>query len=174
MTPEYIPAWDNETLQPLEKMEVHKKGLRHKAISVFLFSGKELLIQQRALSKYHTPGLWANTCCTHPYWQEAPEACAKRRLYQELGINVSELVYKDKIEYKAEVGNDLIEHEIVDIFVCYFNKKSSVTININPEEVMSTKWINIDNLISEIRKNPDQFTPWIRIYMDKHRDQITL
>ena len=174
MTPEYIPAWDNETLQPLEKMEVHKKGLRHKAISVFLFSGKELLIQQRALSKYHTPGLWANTCCTHPYWQEAPEACAKRRLYQELGINVSELFYKDKIEYKAEVGNDLIEHEIVDIFVCYFDKKSSLTININPEEVMRTKWIKIDNLISEIRKNPDQFTPWIRIYMDKHRDQIIL
>ena len=174
MTLEYIPAWDNGTLQPLEKMEVHKKGLRHKAISVFLFSGKELLIQQRALNKYHTPGLWANTCCTHPYWQEASEACAKRRLYQELGINVSELVYKDKIEYKAEVGNDLIEHEIVDIFVCYFDKKSGVTININPEEVMSTKWINIENLISEIRKNPDQFTPWIRIYMDKHRDQITL
>ncbi len=174
MTPEYIPAWDKGTLQPLEKMEVHKKGLRHKAISVFLFSGKELLIQQRALNKYHTPGLWANTCCTHPYWQEESETCAKRRLYQELGINVSKLVYKDKIEYKAEVGNDLIEHEIVDIFVCYFDKKSSVTININPEEVMSTKWININNLISEIRKNPDQFTPWIRIYMDKHRDQITL
>ena len=158
MISEYIPAWDNGTLQPLEKMEVHKKGLRHKAISVFLFSGKELLIQQRALSKYHTPGLWANTCCTHPYWQETSEACAKRRLYQELGINVSELVYKDKIEYKAEVGNDLIENEIVDIFVCYFDKKSSVTIDINPEEVMSTKWINIDNLISDIRKNPDQFT----------------
>ena len=126
------------------------------------------------MNKYHTPGLWANTCCTHPYWQEASEACAKRRLYQELGINVSELVYKDKIEYKAEVGNDLIENEIVDIFVCYFDKKSVVKIDINPEEVMSTKWINIDNLISEIRKNPDQFTPWIRIYMDKHRDQITL
>ena len=174
MTPEYIPAWDNGTLQPLEKMEVHKKGLRHKAISVFLFSGKELLIQQRALSKYHTPGLWANTCCTHPYWQETSEACAKRRLYQELGINVSELFYKDKIEYTAEVGNDLIENEIVDIFVCYLDKKSGVTIDINPEEVMSTKWINIDNLISQIRKNPDQFTPWIRIYMDKHREQITL
>ena len=174
MKPEYIPAWDNGTLQPLEKMEVHRKGLRHKAISVFLFSGKELLIQQRALSKYHTPGLWANTCCTHPYWQEASETCAKRRLYQELGINVSELVYKDKIEYKAEVGNDLIENEIVDIFVCYFDKKSSVTIDINPEEVMSTKWINIENLIRDIRKNPDQFTPWIRIYMDKHREQITL
>ena len=174
MTSEYIPAWYNGTLQPLEKMEVHKKGLRHKAISVFLFSGKELLIQQRALSKYHTPGLWANTCCTHPYWGESSETCAKRRLYQELGINVSELIYKDKIEYEAEVGNDLIENEIVDIFVCYFDKKSSVKININPEEVMSTKWINIENLISDIRKNPDQFTPWIRIYMDNHREQITL
>ena len=126
------------------------------------------------MNKYHTPGLWANTCCTHPYWQETSEACAKRRLYEELGINVSELFYKDKIEYKAEVGNDLIENEIVDIFVCYFDKKSSVTIDVNPEEVMSTKWINVDTLISDIRKNPDQFTPWIRIYMDKHREQITL
>ncbi len=174
MKSEYIPAWDNGTLKPLEKMEVHKKGLRHKAISVFLFSGKELLIQQRALSKYHTPGLWANTCCTHPYWQETSEACAKRRLYQELGINAPKLVYKDKIEYKAEVGNNLIENEIVDIFVCHFDQKSSVTIDLNPEEVMSTKWINIDNLISDIKKNPDQFTPWIRIYMEKHREQITL
>ena len=174
MTFEYIPAWDNGTLKPLEKLEVHKKGLRHKAISVFLFSGKELLIQQRALSKYHTPGLWANTCCTHPYWQETSEDCAKRRLYEELGINVSELTYKDKIEYKAEVGNDLIENEIVDIFVCYLDKKSNVTIKLNPEEVMSTKWIKIDELISEIGKNPAHFTPWIRIYMDQHKEQITL
>ena len=174
MTLEYIPAWDNGTLKPLEKLEVHKKGLRHKAISVFLFSGKELLIQQRALSKYHTPGLWANTCCTHPYWQETSEDCAKRRLYEELGINVSELIYKDKIEYKAEVGNDLIENELVDIFVCYFDKKSNVTIKLNPEEVMSTKWIKIDELISEIEKDPAHFTPWIRIYMDQHKEQITL
>ena len=174
MTLDYIPAWDNGTLKPLEKLEVHKKGLRHKAISVFLFSGKELLIQQRALSKYHTPGLWANTCCTHPYWQESSEDCAKRRLYEELGINVSELTYKDKIEYKAEVGNDLIENEIVDIFVCYLDKKSNVTIKLNPEEVMSTKWIKIDELISEIGKNPAHFTPWIRIYMDQHKEQITL
>ena len=174
MTLEYIPAWDNGTLKPFEKLEVHKKGLRHKAISVFLFSGKELLIQQRALSKYHTPGLWANTCCTHPYWQETSEDCAKRRLYEELGINVSELTYKDKIEYKAEVGNDLIENEIVDIFVCYLDKKSNVTIKLNPEEVMSTKWIKIDELISEIGKNPAHFTPWIRIYMDEHKEQITI
>ena len=174
MISEYIPAWDNGTLQPLEKMAVHKKGLKHKAISVFLFSENELLIQQRALSKYHTPGLWANTCCTHPYWQEKSEDCARRRLLQELGISVSELTYKDKIEYKAEVGNDLIENEIVDIFVCYFDKKSNVAININPEEVMRTKWIKIDKLTSDIRENPNQFTPWIRIYMDEHVEQITL
>ena len=71
--PDLIPAWINGTLTPTDKLEVHRRGLRHKAVSVFVLSGDHVLIQQRALTKYHTPGLWANTCCTHPHWDEAAD-----------------------------------------------------------------------------------------------------
>ena len=81
-----IPTWVNGTLQPFEKLAAHQQGLRHKAVSVFVVDGADILIQRRALCKYHTPGLWANTCCTHPEWDEDPVTCAIRRLDEELGI----------------------------------------------------------------------------------------
>ena len=110
MNTDFIPAWDQGVLKPLEKLDVHKRGLRHKAVSVFLISNDSVLLQKRASTKYHTPGLWANTCCTHPSWLEDPIDCAHRRLKEELGVDVSELVYKNKIDYKADVGNGLIEN----------------------------------------------------------------
>ncbi len=85
-TTELIPAWKDGVLVPVEKLEVHRSGLRHKAVSVFVMQGDQVLIQRRALSKYHTPGLWANTCCTHPLWDEAPADCAIRRLREEMGF----------------------------------------------------------------------------------------
>ena len=105
----YIPAWQDGTLKPVEKLEVHKLGLRHKAVSVFVFYQGQLLIQQRAMSKYHSPGLWANTCCTHPEWDEDDLACAHRRLEDELGMRDMTLVSAGELEYRAHVGNDLIE-----------------------------------------------------------------
>ena len=82
-----IPAWVDGKLTPVEKLEVHQRGLRHKAVSVFVMDGPDkVLIQRRALGKYHTPGLWANTCCTHPLWNETAADCAVRRLREELGI----------------------------------------------------------------------------------------
>jgi isopentenyl-diphosphate delta-isomerase len=131
-----------------------------------------LLIQRRALNKYHTPGLWANTCCTHPHWDENAETCAVRRLNEELGIKFSQLKYKNKIDYKANVGNGLIENESVDIYVGIVEQKSSLIVEINSYEVMDTKWIDIDELKNEIQLNPTKFTPWIRIYMQKHLGQI--
>ena len=83
-----IPAWVNGALTPVEKLEAHEKGLKHKAISVFMICNGKILIQRRALEKYHTPGLWANTCCTHPLWNEAPEDCAMRRMKEELAIEI--------------------------------------------------------------------------------------
>lgn len=92
-----IPAWVNGVLTPVEKLEAHEKGLKHKAISVFMICNGKILIQRRALEKYHTPGLWANTCCTHPLWNEAPEDCAMRRMKEELAIENIQLIYRDRI-----------------------------------------------------------------------------
>ena len=114
---EMIPAWVDGRLQPVGKLEVHVKGLRHKAVSVFVLEGRRVLVQQRALAKYHTPGLWANTCCTHPRWDEDPAACAVRRLREELGIEGLFPAFADRVEYRADVGGGLVEHELVDIFV---------------------------------------------------------
>ena len=108
---ELIPAWvDDGTLAPVEKLEVHLRGLRHKAVSVFVLAGGKVLIQQRALGKYHTPGLWANSCCTHPHWGERPGDCATRRLREELGITGLTPDHRDRIEYRAGVGGGLVEH----------------------------------------------------------------
>ena len=112
-----IPAYDNDQLQPIEKMLVHKKGLKHLAISIFIISKGKILLQRRALSKYHTPGLWTNTCCTHPYWNEDIDISAKRRLKEELGMTGIALEKRNTVEYRSNVPPDLIEHEIVDIYV---------------------------------------------------------
>ena len=168
-----IPAWENGNLKPMEKLEVHKRALRHKAVSVFLISGSETLIQQRALNKYHTPGLWANACCTHPFWEETPGDCAKRRLDEELGIKTNlEFFYRDQIEYKADVGNGLVEHELVDIFTLTVDKKEKIKISMNTSEVKETRWVAFDILQQEIKSNSELFTPWLKIYLTKHISQI--
>ena len=116
---EMIPAWCDDTLTPVEKLEAHKQGLKHKAVSVFLFHGDKVLIQQRAAEKYHTPNLWANTCCTHPHWGEDPALCAQRRLEEELGITGFMPKWVENLEYRADVGGGLVEHEVVDLFVIH-------------------------------------------------------
>ncbi|WP_235962717.1 isopentenyl-diphosphate delta-isomerase [Jannaschia marina] len=165
-----IPAWVDGVLTPVEKLDAHRRGLRHKAVSVFLLSGDRLLIQQRAAGKYHTPGLWANTCCTHPHWNEAPAACAHRRLDDELGITGVALARREAIEYRAEVGPDLIEHEVAEVFVGHVD--DGLAIRPNPDEVQATRWIPLSRLMEEIGSTPDLFTPWIRIYMQEHHERI--
>lgn len=166
-----IPAWVNGELTPVEKLEAHQKGIRHKAVSVFVMDGTNVLIQQRALSKYHTPGLWANTCCTHPNWDEDPETCAIRRLDDELGITGLHPVFRDQIEYRADVGDDLIEHEVVDLFVAPA-KAETLSVSPNPDEVMNTRWVDIYDLAAEVARHPDAFTPWLRIYLADHLDLV--
>ena len=102
-----IPAYDNDQLQPIEKMLVHKKGLKHLAISIFIISKGKILLQRRALSKYHTPGLWTNTCCTHPYWNEDIDISAKRRLKEELGMTGITLEKRNTVEYRSNVPPNL-------------------------------------------------------------------
>ena len=165
-----IPAWVNETLTPVEKLEVHQRGLRHKAVSVFVMRGDQVLIQQRAMCKYHTPGLWANTCCTHPNWDETPENCAIRRLDDELGITGLQPEYRGQVEYRADVGNDLIEHELVDMFRA--EAPADLHFTPNPDEVMATRWISAFDLAAEVAESPDLYTAWLRIYLAQHQDRI--
>ncbi|MGC1259306.1 MAG: isopentenyl-diphosphate Delta-isomerase [Jannaschia helgolandensis] len=162
-----IPAWVNGKLTPVEKLAAHRQGLRHKAVSVFVVANGHLLIQRRAAGKYHTPGLWANTCCTHPQWNEASAACASRRLTEELGITGLTLSPRPAIEYRADVGGGMIEHEVAEIFVARTDQ--ALTIQPNPEEVQATRWAELSSLTSEIEARPDIFTPWLRIYLrDNH------
>ena len=167
---EMIPAWVDGQLTPVGKLEVHQRGLRHKAVSVFVMDGTRVLIQRRASSKYHTPGLWANTCCTHPRWDEDARDCAVRRLDDELGITGLHPVFADRVEYRAEVGNGLIEHELVDIFVA--KATAGLHITPNPDEVMATRWVDLAQLAAEVAQNPTPFTPWLQIYLAEHMDRI--
>ncbi len=165
-----IPAWVNGTLTPVEKLEVHQRGLRHKAVSVFVMDGDKVLIQRRALSKYHTPGMWANTCCTHPGWDETPGDCAVRRLDEELGITGVYPAHRDRVEYRADVGNGLIEHEVVDIFLA--DAAPGLRVTPNPDEVAEVRWINLYDLAAEVARRPAIYTPWLRIYLAEHKDKI--
>jgi len=165
-----IPAWVNGELTPVDKLEAHRKGLRHKAVSVFVIRGTEVLMQRRAIGKYHTPGLWANTCCTHPDWNEDPAACAVRRLREELGITGLYPEHRHRLEYRADVGNDLIEHEVVDVFLA--RAGSGLTVAPNPDEVMDTRWIDYHDLLAEVARHPERFTPWLKIYLSDYSDMI--
>lgn len=165
-----IPAWVDGALTPVEKLEAHKQGLKHKAVSVFVVRGLDILIQRRALSKYHTPGLWANTCCTHPDWNEDPLTCALRRLDQELGLKGVYPEFRHHLEYRADVGDGLIEHEAVDVFLASVH--GDVPLSPNPDEVMDTRWVDYHTLIAEVARHPDRFTPWLKIYLQDYADHI--
>ena len=167
---ELIPAWIDGSLAPVPKLAVHRMGLRHKAVSVFVTRGAAVLIQRRALAKYHSAGLWANTCCTHPHWSESAAACARRRLGEELGITGQDLVWRDRLEYRAAVGEGMTEHEVVDIFTA--EARADLGVSPDPREVMETAWIDVADLAAEVAAQPEVFTPWLRIYLDRSRDRI--
>ena len=165
-----VPAWVDGTLQPVEKLAAHERGLRHKAVSIFVIAGDKLLLQQRALGKYHTPGLWANTCCTHPMWDEQSSACAVRRMNEELGLTGLYPEFRHHLEYRADVGNGLVEHEAVDVFLAHAHRP--LRIAANPDEVMETRWVDYHDLLAEVSRHPERFTPWLKIYLHNYADVI--
>lgn len=145
-----------------EKIAAHKKGLLHRAFSIFVFNSKnELMLQKRAKTKYHSGGLWTNTCCSHPSPGEETELAAHRRLQEEMGFDCSlEEVFV--FSYKAQLG-DLIENEIDHVFVGAFNSSPKI----NPEEAEDWRWIAADDLNLEIKKFPDDFTYWLKVAWPK-------
>jgi isopentenyl-diphosphate delta-isomerase len=167
---EMIPTWVDGRLTAVEKLEVHRRGLVHPAVSVFLLAGGRTLLQRRALGKYHTPGLWANACCTHPRWGEAPAACAARRLREELGVAGLELVARGEVEYRADVGGGLVEHERVRLFTAGVDE--GLALMPDPAEVMAVRWVGLGELGAEVAARPGEFVPWLRIYLAEHTDGI--
>lgn len=140
----------------LEKLEAHRKGLLHRAISVFVFNNrKEWLLQQRAADKYHCPGLWTNTCCTHPLPHESYRTAAERRVREEMGFEPV-LTEQFRFIYRAELDHDLIEHELDTVFTGISDTIPSPC----PEEVSSFRYLSTTELDREIAEHPARFTPW--------------
>ncbi|MCC6306792.1 MAG: isopentenyl-diphosphate Delta-isomerase [Rhodobacteraceae bacterium] len=165
-----MPAWIDGTLAPVDKLEVHRRGLRHPAVSVCITAGDRVLLQRRARGKYHSPGLWANACCTHPAWGEAPAACAGRRLAEELGLEGLALTHRGQVEYRAEVGAGMVEHEVVDLFRA--EAGPDLAPRPDPAEVMGLRWLTRAALAAELARAPGRFAPWLAIYLARHEGAI--
>lgn len=160
---------DNE-IGKMEKMEAHEKGLLHRAFSVFLFnSKKEMFIHQRAFSKYHSGGLWTNACCSHPRVGETTIDAAHRRLGEELGMDC-EIEEKFSFIYKKKLDKGLTEHELDHVFIGNYEGN----FNLNPDEVNAIKYINIDDLIADIKNHPENYTEWFKICLNEVIYQINL
>lgn len=153
---------DDKELGTLEKMAAHRNGgTKHRAFSVLVFNNKnELMLQQRAFSKYHCGGLWTNTCCSHPRPNETTEAAAHRRLMEEMGFDC-ELKEVFSFNYEAKVNNELTENEYDHVFLGKFNEEPKI----NKDEAESWKWISITDLETEVRQNPEKFTVWFKVIL---------
>ena len=147
----------------MEKMEAHINPTLHRAFSIFIFNSKnEMLLQQRALSKYHTPGLWTNTCCSHPRDGESLHDATNRRLQEEMGMQC-ELKEAFSFVYKADVMQGLVEHEFDHVFI---GTSDDLPI-INKDEVESFRYDTVENIKADIERNPQNYTAWFKIAFDK-------
>jgi len=150
---------DDKPLGTMEKMEAHEQAILHRAFSVFIFNAKgELLLQQRAGHKYHSPLLWTNTVCSHPRQGEKTDAAAHRRIVEEMGFDC-EFNEIFSFVYKADVGQGLIEHEFDHVFIGVWNENPVP----NPDEVCNWKYIKLDTLEIDVKENPDSYTIWFKI-----------
>lgn len=156
-----VDEFDNE-IGTMEKMEAHRKGVLHRAFSVLLFNSQgELLLQKRAKNKYHSGGLWTNTCCSHPLPQESIEDAASRRLKQEMGIDLQP-TFAFKFIYKTHLDQSLIEHEYDHVYTGVFDG----TPVINKDEVEEWKFMDLTSLRKDIKQFPESYTTWFKIIIN--------
>jgi len=163
----------DEEIGSLEKLEAHRKGALHRAISVIVFNSVgEMLLQKRAPDKYHSGGLWTNTCCSHPRPNETSQEAARRRLIEEMGlITLPEFAYK--FIYRTILDNNLIEHEYDHVFIATSDEAPKLDAN----EATDYKYVGIEKLKSDIKNNPDDYTVWFKIIMENYNQlnkQVTL
>jgi isopentenyl-diphosphate Delta-isomerase len=153
-----VDEQDNETGR-MEKMEAHEKALLHRAFSIFVFNDAgQMMLQRRALSKYHSPGLWTNTCCSHPRPGESLSAATQRRLAEEMGFRCP-LEKAFSFIYKAAFDHGLTEHELDHVFTGTYNGDPAI----NPAEVAEWKWVSVSALLEDVKNRPEAYTVWFRI-----------
>lgn len=158
----------DEVLGFLPKLDVHVKGLKHRAVSVLLFNSKgEWLLQKRALDKYHSPGLWTNTCCSHPYPKENEKVAAERRLQEEMGLTCT-LTKAFSFSYRATFDNGLIENELDHVFFGFSDHKPVL----NTTEADEWKYMPTHELLNTTQTNPESFTKWFMIMLPKVLDTL--
>ena len=158
----------DEILGVMDKMQAHENGILHRAFSVFLFNDKgEMLLQKRAAGKYHSPNQWTNAVCSHPRLQETYLEAAERRLKEELGIDTP-LTYRFNFLYKADVGQNLWEHELDHVFTGNFEGE----FKLNEEEVSEVRYISIYELDKEMSANPENFTQWFKIILKEYKQHL--
>lgn len=154
---------NDEPLGLMNKMAAHEQALLHRAFSVFVLNDKnEVMLQQRASHKYHSPLLWTNTCCSHQRAGESNIQAGKRRLEEEMGF-VTDLKELFHFIYKAPFDNGLTEHELDHVMIGYYNQEP----NINKEEVESWKWMKIEDIKKDMQVHPEIYTVWFKIIFDK-------
>ncbi|MCQ0110214.1 isopentenyl-diphosphate delta-isomerase [Zhouia amylolytica] len=159
----------DEPIGSMEKIEAHEKALLHRAFSVFIMNKKgETMLQQRALHKYHSPGLWTNTCCSHQRDGESNIAAGKRRLMEEMGFTVDHLEEIFSFIYKAPFDNGLTEHEFDHVMIGYYDEEP----NIVPDEVADWKWMSLEDIKSDMALNPGHYTEWFKIIFDKFYNHL--
>lgn len=147
----------------VEKIEAHKKGILHRAISVLIFNSKgEMLIQRRATNKYHSGGLWSNAACTHPSPDETTYEAAIRRLQEEMGIS-TDLSHLYSFVYKVNLNNGMIEHEFDHVFIGVTDQKPTL----NPEEASAFKYLSIQKIKDEMTYSPANFSAWFKLIFDE-------
>lgn len=160
---------NDEQIGLMPKMEAHEKAVLHRAFSVFVFNKKgELLLQQRAADKYHSPLLWTNTCCSHQRDGETNLEAGKRRLQEEMGFTC-ELEEVFSFIYKAPFDNGLTEHELDHVMVGEYEEDPKI----NKEEVESFRWMPLEDVKIDIENNPEIYTAWFKIIFDKSYDKIS-
>ena len=158
----------DEILGVMDKMQAHENGILHRAFSVFLFNDKgEMLLQKRAADKYHSPNQWTNAVCSHPRMGETYMEAAQRRLKEELGIETP-ITYRFNFLYKADVGQNLWEHELDHVFTGNFEGE----FKLNEDEVSEVRYISIDELDKEMSANPENFTEWFKIFLKEYKQHL--
>jgi isopentenyl-diphosphate delta-isomerase len=168
---EFVILVDEEDQQIglMEKIEAHEKALLHRAFSVFIFNKKgELMLQQRAASKYHSPLLWTNTCCSHQREGESNVKAGRRRLQEEMGF-VTDIKEVFSFIYKAPFDNGLTEHEFDHVMIGAYEEAP----NVNTDEAAGYKWMHMEDIKKDMENHPAIYTEWFKIIFNKSYEKLT-